>query len=173
MAAPVFDGAPLAGSERERSSVVLHGLYWLTADLSEEAPLALLVDDAQWVDAASARFLVYLARRIEAVPVLLVVAHRSGEAPSHRALADELAALAAGTLRPRPLSETASGRLVRGVLGVSVATAPRGGFPGCRHLRVSGPPGQHTCSCGNAHFAASANHLLAQSEVFRRSASGL
>jgi hypothetical protein len=46
----------------------LHGLYWLTANLAERAPLLLAVDDAHWADEASLRFLVYLLRRIEALP---------------------------------------------------------------------------------------------------------
>lgn len=72
-AAPVFlpGGAPVAPD-----MVVLHGLHWLTAQLAAAQPLALLVDDAHWVDPASARSLDYLARRIDGLPVALVVALR-------------------------------------------------------------------------------------------------
>ncbi|HTT95087.1 MAG TPA: ATP-binding protein, partial [Solirubrobacterales bacterium] len=41
-----------------------HGLYWLLANLAEREPLALLVDDAQWADAPSLDWLLYLARRL-------------------------------------------------------------------------------------------------------------
>ena len=37
-----------------------HGLFWLVANLAERTPLVLVVDDAQWADAASLRFLHYL-----------------------------------------------------------------------------------------------------------------
>jgi len=39
-------------------------------------PLLLVVDDAQWADAASVGLLFHLARRIAGVPILLVVAYR-------------------------------------------------------------------------------------------------
>jgi DNA-binding CsgD family transcriptional regulator len=116
-AAHVFEGDLVAGSDRADASGVLHGLFWLTADLAEPAPLVLLVDDAQWVDAASTRFLIYLARRIEALPVLLVLAVRSGETSRGDELRAELGRLAHAVLRPRPLSEAASAELVRQVLG--------------------------------------------------------
>ena len=35
----------------------LHGLYWLTANLSEKGPLLLAVDDLHWSDPPSLRFL--------------------------------------------------------------------------------------------------------------------
>jgi predicted ATPase len=46
---------------------VLHGLYWLTANLGEAAPLLLAVDDAHWADDPSLQFLAYLARRVESL----------------------------------------------------------------------------------------------------------
>ena len=117
LALPVFEAASWDGADRDRSSSVLHGLYWLTADMAERRPLLLVVDDAQWLDAASARFLVYLARRVEALPALLVVALRSGEPSVHADLARTLTQSAGRVLRPSPLSEEASGQVVRRVLG--------------------------------------------------------
>ena len=35
---------------------VLHGLYWLTANLAERAPLLFAIDDAHWADEPSLRF---------------------------------------------------------------------------------------------------------------------
>lgn len=114
LAAPVFepDGA---GLDTGRVGGVLHGLYWLVANLAERQPLALLVDDAHWLDQASARFIAYLARRITALPALLVTALRDGETSS-TAVAG-LPELAATVLRPAPLSEEAATRLVRAELG--------------------------------------------------------
>src|SRR5919109_2893754 len=59
---------------------VLHGLYWLTANLAECAPLLAIVDDAHWADESSLQFLAYLARRVESLPVALVIASRTDEA---------------------------------------------------------------------------------------------
>lgn len=39
-------------------------------------PTVLVIDDAQWIDAASVEVLRFLLRRIDALPVVLVVAHR-------------------------------------------------------------------------------------------------
>ncbi|MFT3863690.1 MAG: AAA family ATPase [Solirubrobacterales bacterium] len=56
-----------------------YGLYWLVANLAEAAPLAILVDDAQWADVASLDWLAYLARRLDGLPVLLAVGVRAGD----------------------------------------------------------------------------------------------
>jgi predicted ATPase len=79
LALPVFATEPGISGDRDRASAVLHGLYWLTADFADDGPLVLVVDDVQWLDAASARFVDYLIRRIEGLPVLLVAALRTGE----------------------------------------------------------------------------------------------
>ena len=71
LGASVLDGGRYPG---EFSAV--HGLYWLTARLAEERPLALIVDEAQWADAPSLRLCSYLAQRIEELPVALIVAQR-------------------------------------------------------------------------------------------------
>jgi DNA-binding CsgD family transcriptional regulator len=116
-AAPVFEGDPVWGADRDRVSSVLHGLYSLVANLARRHRLALLVDDAQWIDVASARFVLHLARRIGSLPVLVVVAVRTGEKSARAGLRIELAELAEKVLRPGPLSEEASGMVVRDVLG--------------------------------------------------------
>ena len=50
------------------------GVLGLLAEVAEEHPLVCLVDDAQWLDRASARVLGFAARRLEAESVGLVVA---------------------------------------------------------------------------------------------------
>ena len=84
LAAPVFRGDHAGGDNRDVVASVLHGLYWLVGNLAERAPLALLVDDAQWLDEASTRFLVYLARRVESLPVLVAVSMRNAEGDTAR-----------------------------------------------------------------------------------------
>lgn len=83
-----------------------HGLYWVLANLAEREPRALLVDDAQWSDAPSLDWLLYLARRLERLPVLVVVAHAPGEPAAGRTLLDALAVESvAATARLAPFSE--------------------------------------------------------------------
>src|SRR5918992_721296 len=74
------DERPVLPVASDATPSVLHGLYWLISNLAEHTPYVLTVDDAHWADAASLRFLHYLARRLGELPVLLVVAVRTGEA---------------------------------------------------------------------------------------------
>ena len=48
-----------------------HGLYWLCVNLASRAPLALLIDDAHWLDEQSFSWVEYLARRLEGLPCSL------------------------------------------------------------------------------------------------------
>lgn len=108
---------PSAGSASTATlqpAALMHGLYWLAANLSERRPLVLCVDDAQWCDLASLEWLLYLARRLDDLAVLVIVAVRSGEP---QAQGGALAALADSDLGERvelaSLSQTGSARVVR------------------------------------------------------------
>src|SRR5204862_6491049 len=68
-------GPPAAS---ERFAVGAATLSLLSA-FAEEAPLALLVDDAHLLDGSSAAALLFAARRLVADPIALVVAVREGE----------------------------------------------------------------------------------------------
>ena len=73
-----------SGSAPDRFLVGLAALS-LLAEVAEEHPLVCLVDDAQWLDQASAQVLGFVARRLAAESVILVFAAR--------VLGDELAGL--------------------------------------------------------------------------------
>jgi tetratricopeptide (TPR) repeat protein len=98
----------------------LHGLYWLVVNLAERAPLLVAVDDLQWADGPSLRFLHYLAMRLEGVPVAIVASRRTGEATSVPELLDGLM-LEAEVLCPAALSPTAVASIVRDRLGADAA----------------------------------------------------
>ena len=73
-AAPVL-GHGVANAASDPGSV-LHGLYWVTANAAESRPLALICDDAHWFDSPSLRFLAYLARRVDELPIAVIVGTR-------------------------------------------------------------------------------------------------
>ena len=105
-------------TEAPASFSTLHGLYWLTANLAAEQPLVLAVDDAHWSDTASLRFLAYLARRLEGIPVLLIVTVRTGEPGSETELLEAISGADQATvLRPGPLSEGSLATLIEEGLG--------------------------------------------------------
>ena len=118
-AAAVFGALP--GEEDgagDASFASLHGLFWLAANLSSDAPLVLAIDDLHWVDAPSLRFFAYLAQRLEGLPILMAATLRSGEPAADATLLAELsAAPAVVSIRPHPLTEEAVGELVRARLG--------------------------------------------------------
>ena len=117
------------------SFAILHGLYWLTVNLSLQAPLVVIVDDVHWCDPASARFLGYLAPRVEGLALLVVLAGRPGEPQSELRLLDELAGRAQ-VLDPTPLSEQAVAILVHERLGA----VPDRAFAKACHQATGGNP---------------------------------
>ena len=128
-------GAPELGPDCEDAAFAsLHALYWLTVNLAEREPLALVVDDAQWADAISLRWLGYLARRIEGLPAVILLAVRTG-APLEVELADLLAA-PDEVLRPRRLSADAGRALARELTGAEVAPE----FSAAVHEATGGNP---------------------------------
>lgn len=96
LAVPEDGPAPPAG--------LLHGLFWLVSSVAEEAPVAIVVDDVQWADEPSQLFFAYLARRVEALPVAMIAALRTGDAVSSGRGPTELRAVArSARLEPGPL----------------------------------------------------------------------
>src|SRR3954464_7464464 len=60
------------------------------SEVAEQQPLLWMVDDAQWLDAASSQTLAFVARRLEAESVAMVVAMRNHEREDDFARLDEL-----------------------------------------------------------------------------------
>lgn len=78
--------------------------------------VVLLLDDAQWLDSASAQLLLALLRR---APALHVVAGTRPLDPDARPDLRGLLAMAAATLRLSRLDRAATGEMVRGLLGTT------------------------------------------------------
>ncbi|MFI5733628.1 AAA family ATPase [Kribbella sp. NPDC051587] len=94
----------------------MHALWWVAVDLASPRPLLITIDDAQWSDPPSLRFLSYLSKRVADLPIALVVATRP---PPDRLgpLAELTVARHVERLLPRPLTRD----------GIAVLIAERGG----------------------------------------------
>ena len=142
-AAAVFDDTAAAPADLDREAAILHGLYWAIADVAEDRPALAIVDDAQWLDGASVRFLSYLASRIASLAVVVVAARRPAEGSSW-AVSDEpvdsdpLGASASERVTLAPLSRAACDLIVRDRLG------PRANDELCAHC--------HWATAGNPFY---------------------
>ena len=95
----------------EATMPVAHSVLWLCASLAERRPLVLLVDDAQWADRSSLEVLSYLARRVEDLPLLIVVAARTEDPDAASDLLGLLGGVRAATsLHPQPLTARGAAR---------------------------------------------------------------
>jgi DNA-binding CsgD family transcriptional regulator len=136
-AGSVFGGVYPDDDAGGASFAVLHGLYWLSLNLSEERPLLLCVDDLHWCDKPSLYFLAYLAKRLEGSSILLLSGLRSAEPGTDAALIGEIAHdPAVARLTPAPLSAGAVSALVSDRLG----GAPDDEFRSATHDSTGGNP---------------------------------
>jgi DNA-binding CsgD family transcriptional regulator len=118
-------------------AAVLHGLYWLTANLVAERPAALVVDDLHWGDPASAGWLSYLARRVEGLAVAVILGAREVEPGADDALLAGLRATeGVRRVSPAPLSPAAVEGLTRALLGPQAERA----FSEACHAATGGNP---------------------------------
>ncbi|HEX3611255.1 MAG TPA: AAA family ATPase [Sporichthyaceae bacterium] len=98
----------LVGGEAPDRFLVGLAVLDLLADRAEERPLICLVDDAQWLDRASAQTLAFVARRLMAERVVLVLAMREpGDDRDFRGLPE---------LTVTGLGEVEAGRLLDSVV---------------------------------------------------------
>ena len=90
--------------------------------LADEGPVLLSIDDAQWLDAASAHVVAFALRRIGDRPVGMVAAVRSGPDALPQVFSG-LPREAVRTLRPGPLAREEIGALLRTTLGLTLTGA--------------------------------------------------
>src|SRR5271155_5694790 len=137
------------GAAPDRFLVGLAALS-LLSEVAEQQPLLCVIDDAQWLDRASALVLAFVARRLLAEPVALVFAtHEPGEEfrglPELlvEGLGDSAARELLASVIPRPLDERVRDRIVAETRGnpLALLELPRGvpGVPGIP--LVPGVPG--------------------------------
>ncbi|MGH2620808.1 MAG: protein kinase domain-containing protein, partial [Anaerolineales bacterium] len=100
---PAAVGAP---HEQHR---LFESLAVLLATLSEQAPMLIVIEDAQWADSGTLQLLRYLVQQIRERPVLFVLTHRPGDAPAHQTLQ----AMLLGFQRDQLAQQVDLGRLTR------------------------------------------------------------
>jgi DNA-binding CsgD family transcriptional regulator/Tfp pilus assembly protein PilF len=126
-----------AGALLDPSFAILHGLYWLSANLGRRTPLLLCVDDVHWADQASLRFLHYLGRRLQELPIAVVAATRQARSADGSPLLAVLAAdPSAEVVELAPLSQRAVAELMRLAFGTEVEPA----FAAACHEATGGVP---------------------------------
>jgi hypothetical protein len=135
--AGVVLGVARPGSRPAAGGDIDHAVFWLTCNMIAAGPLALVIDDAHWADEESLRFLLYLARRLEGLRLLIVVSARI-DAPLGQRRALDLLAHEPGArgLEPPPLTECGTGRLISARLGRDV---PEEMVRACREITGGTP----------------------------------
>jgi DNA-binding CsgD family transcriptional regulator len=121
LAAPLFAVALGDSGEAatETSFAMLHGLYWLAANFALRTPTLIAVDDLHWADEESLRWLGYLARRLEGLPMLVVAATRPREpAPTPAAVAALMADPLATVIHPASLGRESATALAESLFGL-------------------------------------------------------
>ena len=114
---PALPAGPLP-TGIDPSFAILHGLYWLCVNLTASGPLYLSIDDAQWADIPSLRFLAFMLPRLEELNVAVVVAARPREAVANAELLAGLTTDAdAEVIQPLPLTGAGVARLIDARLG--------------------------------------------------------
>jgi DNA-binding CsgD family transcriptional regulator len=137
-ARPVVAPMDAAGENSgDVSFAALHGLYWLCVNIAGEGALALTVDDLHWCDRPSLRFLAYLGRRLEGLPLLVVGSTRPSEPGADLALLAEITNDPLTVcLRPAALTAAATGAIIEARLGA----APDAEFAAACHRATGGNP---------------------------------
>ncbi|MFC7619003.1 AAA family ATPase [Microlunatus sp. GCM10028923] len=102
---------------------VCAGVLTLVTQAAEAGPVGLVVDDAHWVDRASAEAIAFTGRRLLADPVFVLAASRTADEPPWSAgdlprlrlagLDDDAAAMLAAASAPAPLTTARRDRVIR------------------------------------------------------------
>jgi DNA-binding CsgD family transcriptional regulator len=120
---PLFEASQLDMSQdaptAEGLFAIMHGLYWLAANVAFQQPTLLAIDDLHWADTSSLQWLLYLTRRLDGVPLLVAAGTRppEGEGREPTLVAELVADPEAAAIRPEPLGRASIAVLARELYG--------------------------------------------------------
>jgi DNA-binding CsgD family transcriptional regulator len=100
---------------------VAFGLHGALSVLASRSPIALAVDDIQWLDASSTLMLSYAIRRLRREPVLLIFAQRDGEGLDRQVSLSDGTGIELDRIVVGPLPLGAIHRMIRTRLGFSLS----------------------------------------------------
>ncbi|MFD9633511.1 helix-turn-helix transcriptional regulator [Streptomyces violascens] len=107
-------------------AALAEGVIGLLEDLCQQSPVALVLDDMQWADSQSLLCLQRINRLVEQLPLLLVLAVRTGQStPDLDHLMARLAQRGATTIALRPLGEDGVSQLLTRLTGAVPGTVLR------------------------------------------------
>ena len=66
----------LSGARNLRPLAICAGAFGVLAAAAERNPLVIMVDDFQWIDSESQKILLFIARRVSAEHVVMIIAVR-------------------------------------------------------------------------------------------------
>ncbi|MFF5477709.1 ATP-binding protein [Streptomyces sp. NPDC012935] len=113
-AASVLSHQP-AGGAQPGEFAAFHSLFWLVSNICQDTPLAMVIDDLQWADEPSLRFLNFLLPRLADLRLLITAGLRPDEPGSASHLIDLLLAdPEVHTVPLGPLSAAATDELLKG-----------------------------------------------------------
>ncbi|TDV47986.1 helix-turn-helix transcriptional regulator [Actinophytocola oryzae] len=121
LARPLLTDGPDAGTARGGE---LPGLHALVVNLSADRPVLLAVDDLQWTDRSSLRWLAYLVRRLSGTRVLVVATAADGYAVAEPALVEDICTSATRTVQVSPLTAAGVGAVVAAEYAARSVTEP-------------------------------------------------
>ena len=119
LAGPLLERpASWAGDEADsRAYPIMHGLFWVLANLAETGPVLVAIDDVHWADRASLRLVLYLLQRLDEMAVSIVVARRLGEPDAPDDLLAQISThVSSRAVRPLPLSRQGARSMVAAAL---------------------------------------------------------
>ena len=126
LARPLLDPASRDRLPDGDTFSIVHGLFWLTSHLGDSAPTLLVVDDLQWVDDPTQRFLSYLIERCGDLSVSVLLTMRAEPdhttSPSTDDTLERFAAVA--RIEPAPLSPDSVETLADAFLGDGLPHGP-------------------------------------------------
>lgn len=126
-----------APDDVESTFAILHGLYWLAANVALARPTALFVDDAHWADAMSLRWLAFAARRLDGIALMVVMTTRPpAEAADPDLLTEILADIDVAALGLTELNLASATALAEKTLGMR----PDAAFAAALHTESRGNP---------------------------------